>query len=62
MKPEQWLDEVSRQAKQRKVLNEKLAALVAMRDKYAAEQRAEGVVVRSRGRGYAEGANQAVIV
>jgi len=41
MKPEARMDEVNKQASQRKELNEKLAALVAMRDKYVAEQRAK---------------------
>jgi uncharacterized protein YegL len=40
LKPEQRMDEVNRQMNQRKALNEKLAALVAQRDKYIAEQRA----------------------
>jgi uncharacterized protein YegL len=39
MKPEQRMEEIDRQMKQRKALNEKLAALVAKRDKYVAEQR-----------------------
>ena len=39
MKPEQRAEEVDRQMNQRKALNEKLAALVAKRDKYVAEQR-----------------------
>jgi uncharacterized protein YegL len=39
MKPEQRVDEVNRQMASRKALNEKLAALVAKRDKYVAEQR-----------------------
>jgi hypothetical protein len=39
MKPEQRMDEVNKQMSQRKELNEKLAALVAKRDKYVAEQR-----------------------
>ena len=64
MKPEQRLDEVNRQMSQRKALNEKLSVLVTQRDKYVAEQRAkdiaQGVLVRPRGRGYAEGADQAV--
>ena len=33
------MDELDKQMKQRKALNEKLAALVAKRDKYVAEQR-----------------------
>ncbi|MFO1110667.1 MAG: vWA domain-containing protein [Bradyrhizobium sp.] len=41
MKPEQRMDEVNRQMASRKALNEKLAALVAKRDKYVAEQRAK---------------------
>ena len=39
MKPEQRADEVNKQMASRKALNEKLAALVAKRDKYVAEQR-----------------------
>ena len=39
LKPEQRMDELDKQMKQRKALNEKLAALVAKRDKYVAEQR-----------------------
>ena len=39
MKPEQRMEEIDRQMKQRKALNEKLTALVAKRDKYVAEQR-----------------------
>jgi hypothetical protein len=39
MKPEQRIDEVNKQMKQRKALNEKLAALVAKRDKFVAEAR-----------------------
>ena len=35
------MDEVNRQMTQRKALNDKLGALVAKRDKYVAEQRAE---------------------
>ncbi|MHC2623275.1 hypothetical protein ACVIW2_005307 [Bradyrhizobium huanghuaihaiense] len=38
MKPEQREAEVSKQIEQRKALNEKLAALVAKRDKYIADQ------------------------
>ena len=34
------MDEVNKQMGQRKALNEKLAALVAKRDKYIADQRA----------------------
>jgi len=34
------MDEVNKQMTERKELNDKLAALVAMRDKYVAEQRA----------------------
>ena len=41
MKPEARLDEVNKQMSQRKALNEKLAALVAKRDKYVADQRAK---------------------
>jgi hypothetical protein len=41
MKPEQRMDEVNRQMNQRKVLNDKLATLVAKRDKYVAEQNAK---------------------
>ena len=41
MTPEQRMDEVNRQMNQRKELNDKLAALVAKRDKYVAEQRAK---------------------
>jgi hypothetical protein len=41
MKPEQRMDEVNKQMTQRKELNEKLASLVAMRDKYVADQRAK---------------------
>jgi hypothetical protein len=41
MKPEQRIAEVNRQMGQRKALNEKLAALVAKRDKYVTEQRAK---------------------
>jgi hypothetical protein len=40
-KPEQRMDEVNKQMSQRKALNEKLAALVAKRDKYVAEQNAK---------------------
>jgi uncharacterized protein YegL len=39
MKPEQRTDELNRQMKQRNELNEKLAALVAKRDKFVAEAR-----------------------
>src|SRR4029453_9915639 len=39
MKPEQRMDELNRQMNQRKALNEKLAALVAKRDKFVAEAR-----------------------
>ncbi|MBR1124580.1 VWA domain-containing protein [Bradyrhizobium lablabi] len=39
MKPEQRMDEIEKQMANRKALNEKLAALVAKRDKYIAEQR-----------------------
>src|ERR1700755_2505721 len=39
MKPEARMDEVNRQMASRKALNEKLAALVAKRDKYVADQR-----------------------
>jgi hypothetical protein len=41
MKPQARLDEVNKQMNQRKLLNEKLAALVAKRDNYVAEQRAK---------------------
>jgi uncharacterized protein YegL len=41
MKPEQRVDEVNKQMASRKALNEKLAALVAKRDKYVAEARAK---------------------
>jgi len=41
MKPEQRVEEVNKQMSQRKALNEKLAALVAKRDKYVAEQRSK---------------------
>src|SRR3954469_8147011 len=41
MKPEQRMDEVNKQMKQRKELNEKLGALVAKRDKYVADARAK---------------------
>jgi hypothetical protein len=37
-KPEQRIDEINRQMTQRKELNKRPAALVAMRDKYVAEQ------------------------
>jgi hypothetical protein len=39
LKPEQRMDELNRQMKQRNALNEKLAALVAKRDKFVAEAR-----------------------
>jgi uncharacterized protein YegL len=39
LKPEQRMDELNRQMKQRNALNEKLAALVTRRDKFVAEQR-----------------------
>jgi uncharacterized protein YegL len=39
MKPEQRIDEVNKQMSQRKALNEKLAALVAKRDKFVTEAR-----------------------
>jgi hypothetical protein len=39
MRPEQRADELSKQMKQRNALNEKLAALVAKRDKFVAEAR-----------------------
>jgi hypothetical protein len=39
MKPEARIDEVNKQMASRKALNEKLAALVAKRDKYVADQR-----------------------
>ncbi|QOZ29358.1 VWA domain-containing protein [Bradyrhizobium sp. CCBAU 51753] len=41
MQPEQRSAEITRQIAQRKALNEKLAALVAKRDKYVAEHRAK---------------------
>ena len=41
MKPEQRVDEVNKQMKQRKELNEKLGALVAKRDRYVADARAK---------------------
>lgn len=41
MKPEQRAEEVDRKMSQRKALNEKLAALVAKRDKYVADQRSK---------------------
>lgn len=41
LKPEQRSEEVDKQMNQRKALNEKLAALVAKRDKYVADQRAK---------------------
>ena len=41
LRPEQRMDELNRQMRQRKALNEKLAALVAKRDKFVAEQRAK---------------------
>jgi len=41
MKPEQRMDEVNRQLASRKALNEKLAALVARRDRHIAEIRAK---------------------
>ena len=41
LKPEQRSEEVDRQMNQRKALNEKLASLVAKRDKYVADQRAK---------------------
>ena len=40
LKPEQRSDEINKQMTQRKELNERLAALVAKRDKYVAEQSA----------------------
>jgi hypothetical protein len=39
LKPEQRADELNQQMKQRNALNEKLATLVAKRDKFVAEQR-----------------------
>jgi hypothetical protein len=39
LKPEQRMDELDRQMKQRNALNEKLTALVAKRDRFVAEQR-----------------------
>jgi hypothetical protein len=41
LKPEARMDEVNKQMNQRKELNDKLSALVAMRDKYVADQRAK---------------------
>ncbi len=41
LKPEQRSDEINKQMTQRKDLNERLAALVAKRDKYVAEQSAK---------------------
>jgi flagellar biosynthesis chaperone FliJ len=41
MKPEARMDEVNKQMNQRKALNEKLAGLVAKRDRYVADQRAK---------------------
>jgi hypothetical protein len=41
LKPEQRSEAVDKQMNQRKALNEKLAALVAKRDKYVADQRAK---------------------
>jgi len=41
MKPEQRVDEVNKQMKQRKELNDKLGTLVAKRDKYVADARAK---------------------
>jgi hypothetical protein len=63
MKPEERTAEINKQMASRKALNEKLAALVAKRDKYVAEQRqgaAKSLVVRPRGRGHAARADQAV--
>ena len=65
MKPEQRAEEVNKQMSQRKALNEKLAALVAKRDKDVADQRSKAPPKassssRPRGGGYAEGADQAV--
>ena len=39
LKPEQRVNELNKQMKERNALNEKLAALVAKRDKYVAEAR-----------------------
>ena len=39
LKPEQRMDELDKQMKQRNALNQKLSALVAKRDKFVAEQR-----------------------
>ena len=41
MKPEARMDEINKQMTQRKALNEKLAALVAKRDKYVTDARAK---------------------
>ena len=41
LKPEMRVAELDKQMQQRKALNEKLAALVAKRDRYVAEQRAK---------------------
>ncbi len=41
LKPEARMDEVNKQMNQRKELNDKLGALVTMRDKYVADQRAK---------------------
>jgi hypothetical protein len=41
LKPEQRMDELNKQMNQRKALNEKLAALVAKRDKFVAEAQAK---------------------
>ena len=64
MKPEQRSDEVNKQMSQRKALNEKLGGAGGearqIRRRPARQGAAEGVVVRPRGRGYAEGADQAV--
>ena len=64
MKPEQRMDEVNRQMNQRKELNEKLGSAGGearqIRRRCPRQGAAKGVVVRPRGRGYAEGADQAV--
>jgi hypothetical protein len=64
LKPEQRMDELDKQMTQRNALNQKLSALVAkarpVRRRAARQGPAEGVIVRSRRRGYVEGADQAV--
>ena len=47
MKPDQRSAEINKQMEQRKALNEKLAALVAKRDKYVSEKRAAAPKVSS---------------